>query len=197
MPKVPGLPSPSDVNGTSGVKPASSMLTPTASRTQPPSHPHPHPVPPPVSASSTVVMPPTLTSPHSPDDDEGDITDDEDEFFDAIESGTLPVVIPAALSSPPMTLPTPSAMTSAASSASWYLFGDASSSVHIPAAPYASYLKLRGQLDLGEERPSASLWSVLKHSIGKDLTKISFPVFFNEPTSMLQRMAEDMEFSEC
>lgn len=38
---------------------------------------------------------------------------------------------------------------------------------------------------------------VLKHSIGKDLTKISFPVFFNEPTSMLQRMAEDMEFSEC
>jgi len=22
-------------------------------------------------------------------------------------------------------------------------------------------------------------------------------VFFNEPTSMLQRMAEDMEFSEC
>jgi len=37
----------------------------------------------------------------------------------------------------------------------------------------------------------------LKHSIGKDLTRISFPVFFNEPTSMLQRMAEDMEFSEC
>ncbi|KAF7966171.1 hypothetical protein HWV62_39744, partial [Athelia sp. TMB] len=48
-----------------------------------------------------------------------------------------------------------------------------------------------------DNRPSTSLWSVLKHSIGKDLTKISFPVFFNEPTSMLQRMAEDMEFSEC
>jgi hypothetical protein len=38
---------------------------------------------------------------------------------------------------------------------------------------------------------------VLKGSIGKDLTRISFPVFFNEPTSMLQRMAEDMEFTEC
>lgn len=43
----------------------------------------------------------------------------------------------------------------------------------------------------------ASLWAILKGSIGKDLTKISFPVFFNEPTSMLQRMSEDMEFSDC
>ena len=35
---------------------------------------------------------------------------------------------------------------------------------------------------------SASLWSVLKHSIGKNLTTIGFLVFFNEPMSMLQRM---------
>ncbi|GLB45670.1 putative OSBP family protein [Lyophyllum shimeji] len=56
---------------------------------------------------------------------------------------------------------------------------------------------LRMHLELTAERPNTSLWSVLKHSIGKDLTKISFPVFFNEPTSMLQRMAEDTEFSEC
>ena len=38
---------------------------------------------------------------------------------------------------------------------------------------------------------------MLKNNIGKDLTKISFPVAFNEPTSMLQRMAEDLEFPEC
>ncbi|KAG6859233.1 hypothetical protein C0993_004247, partial [Termitomyces sp. T159_Od127] len=75
------------------------------------------------------------------------------------------------------------------------LFRD--SPLDIPAAPYAGYLNLRSHLNLAEERPSTSLWSVLKHSIGKDLTKISFPVFFNEPTSMLQRMAEDMEFTEC
>jgi Na+-driven multidrug efflux pump len=53
---------------------------------------------------------------------------------------------------------------------------------------YAGYANLRTRLKLSDERPSTSLWSLLKHSIGKDLTKISFPVFFNEPTSMLQRM---------
>ncbi|EME30877.1 oxysterol-binding protein-like protein [Galdieria sulphuraria] len=41
-----------------------------------------------------------------------------------------------------------------------------------------------------------SFWSVLKDSIGKDLSKISMPVTFNEPLSFLQRMAEDIEYSE-
>ena len=41
------------------------------------------------------------------------------------------------------------------------------------------------------------MWSILKSSIGKDLTKITFPVSFNECTSMLQRMAEDMEYDAC
>jgi hypothetical protein len=54
--------------------------------------------------------------------------------------------------------------------------------------PYAGYAHLRTSLNLSADRPTASLWSVLKHSIGKDLTKISSPVFFNELTSMLQRM---------
>ncbi|KAG7449557.1 uncharacterized protein BT62DRAFT_985148 [Guyanagaster necrorhizus] len=104
-------------------------------------------------------------------------TDDEDEFFDAIESNNIPnLVIPEFLASP--THP----------------------EVALPVdltAPYAGYKNFRISLSLKDERPNTSLWSVLKHSIGKDLTKISFPVFFNEPTSMLQRMAEDMEFSEC
>ncbi|KAI9229241.1 MAG: oxysterol-binding protein [Piptocephalis tieghemiana] len=45
--------------------------------------------------------------------------------------------------------------------------------------------------------PQMSIWSVLKNSVGKDLTKLALPVIFNEPTSMLQRMAEDLEYSEC
>ncbi|KAF5380142.1 hypothetical protein D9615_006306 [Tricholomella constricta] len=132
---------------------------------------------------------PTLTTPTLPAvplskfaaetyDDEAIDTDEEDEFFDAIESGTLPnLVIPDSLAFP----------------------GGAAHALPrtLDLAPYAGYANLRQSLDLNEERPSTSLWSVLKHSIGKDLTKISFPVFFNEPTSMLQRMAEDMEFSEC
>ena len=32
--------------------------------------------------------------------------------------------------------------------------------------------------------------------IGKDMTKMTLPVSFNEPTSLLQRVAEDMEYSD-
>ncbi|KAL6936546.1 hypothetical protein ACO0R3_000143 [Hanseniaspora guilliermondii] len=45
-----------------------------------------------------------------------------------------------------------------------------------------------------DERPKISLWSVLKSMIGKDMTKMSLPVTFNEPTSLLQRVVEDMEY---
>lgn len=44
------------------------------------------------------------------------------------------------------------------------------------------------------KRPS--LWSVLKDAVGKDVSRISIPVTFNEPLSFLQRMAEDIEYSE-
>ncbi|KAG6817133.1 hypothetical protein H0H87_012324 [Tephrocybe sp. NHM501043] len=146
-------------------------------------------IPPPIPLSIII----TPTSPEILADEEGG-TDEEDEFFDAIESGTLPgLIVPEALSALPLLtpiLPTPSSITTLP------LFRS-HPELHIPAAPYEAYTKLRGSLDINEERPSTSLWSVLKHSIGKDLTKISFPVFFNEPTSMLQRMAEDMEFTEC
>ncbi|XBW38541.1 hypothetical protein QEN19_004129 [Hanseniaspora menglaensis] len=47
-----------------------------------------------------------------------------------------------------------------------------------------------------DERPKVSLWSVLKSMIGKDMTKMSLPVTFNEPTSFLQRVVEDMEYVE-
>ncbi|KZT44580.1 hypothetical protein SISSUDRAFT_1056912 [Sistotremastrum suecicum HHB10207 ss-3] len=40
-----------------------------------------------------------------------------------------------------------------------------------------------------------SLFSMLKKNVGKDLSAISFPVTFNEPLSLLQRLAEDMEYN--
>ena len=48
------------------------------------------------------------------------------------------------------------------------------------------------------EKPniSFSLWSIMKNCIGKDLSKIPVPVNFSEPTSMLQRLVEDFEYSE-
>ncbi|KAH6904649.1 oxysterol-binding protein [Coprinopsis sp. MPI-PUGE-AT-0042] len=145
----------------------------------------PHSPPPPIpstlfepesSTSSSAISSSSATPPVAQVDHD---TDEEDEFFDAIETGAIPnLVVPEALASPALSqLETPGIL---------------------GMEPYAGYATLREQLSLdADNRPSTSLWSVLKHSIGKDLTKISFPVFFNEPTSMLQRMAEDMEFSEC
>ncbi|XP_036384467.1 oxysterol-binding protein 2-like [Megalops cyprinoides] len=48
------------------------------------------------------------------------------------------------------------------------------------------------------EKPnhSLSLWSVIKTCLGKELCKIPMPVNFNEPLSMLQRLSEDLEYSE-
>ncbi|CAI2185017.1 6291_t:CDS:2 [Funneliformis geosporum] len=61
---------------------------------------------------------------------------------------------------------------------------------------YPDRIRDRLPLDQKSLRPEVSLWNILKNSIGKDLSKITLPVYFNEPTSMLQRMAEDMEYSE-
>ncbi|XP_038149695.1 oxysterol-binding protein 2 [Cyprinodon tularosa] len=43
---------------------------------------------------------------------------------------------------------------------------------------------------------SLNLWSIMKNCIGKDLSRIPMPVNFNEPLSMLQRLTEDLEYSE-
>ena len=43
--------------------------------------------------------------------------------------------------------------------------------------------------------PKVSLWSFLRGVIGKDLSRLPVPVNYNEPLSMLQRMAEDMQYS--
>ena len=40
-----------------------------------------------------------------------------------------------------------------------------------------------------------SLWSILKNCIGKELSKITMPVIFNEPLSFLQRITENGEYA--
>ncbi|SMN22919.1 similar to Saccharomyces cerevisiae YAR042W SWH1 Protein similar to mammalian oxysterol-binding protein [Maudiozyma saulgeensis] len=58
---------------------------------------------------------------------------------------------------------------------------------------YENGPRTRVKLD-SDNRPSVSLWGVLKSMVGKDLTKIALPVSFNEPSSMLQRVSEDYEY---
>lgn len=113
--------------------------------------------------------------------DEDSDEDFEEEFFEAVESGALPLT------------PTTTATTSfdRAEPAKKFL-------ADLDLAPYKGYENLRTRLPIDNDtRPPASLWAILKGSIGKDLTKISFPISWNEPLSFLSRMAEDLEFAEC
>lgn len=111
----------------------------------------------------------------------GDAESDEEdeEFFEAIESGAINITEDLPIS-PERAAPSEEYLQS------------------MDLTPYKGYENLRTKLPIDtDNRPPVSLWAILKSSIGKDLSKISFPVFFNEPTSMLQRMSEDLEFSEC
>ncbi|KAI6690871.1 hypothetical protein NL676_027699 [Syzygium grande] len=58
------------------------------------------------------------------------------------------------------------------------------------------YVKRRKKLpDPVEKEKGVSLWSMIKDNIGKDLTKVCLPVYFNEPLSSLQKCFEDLEYS--
>ncbi|XP_025025580.1 oxysterol-binding protein-related protein 6 isoform X3 [Python bivittatus] len=41
-----------------------------------------------------------------------------------------------------------------------------------------------------------NLWNILRNNIGKDLSKVSMPVELNEPLNTLQRLCEELEYSE-
>ncbi|KAK3032517.1 hypothetical protein RJ639_036432 [Escallonia herrerae] len=57
-------------------------------------------------------------------------------------------------------------------------------------------IKRRKKLpDPVEKEKGVSLWSMIKDNIGKDLTKVCLPVYFNEPLSSLQKCYEDLEYS--
>ncbi|KAJ5807527.1 ATP12 ATPase F1F0-assembly protein [Penicillium robsamsonii] len=60
---------------------------------------------------------------------------------------------------------------------------------------YEDPVRERLKMD-ADDRPKISLWSILKSMIGKDMTKMTLPVSFNEPTSLLQRVAEDLEYTD-
>ncbi|XP_068431075.1 oxysterol-binding protein-related protein 3-like isoform X2 [Clinocottus analis] len=58
--------------------------------------------------------------------------------------------------------------------------------------------KARRRTTLPSPRPtsSVSLWNILKNNIGKDLSKVAMPVQLNEPLNTLQRLCEELEYSE-
>ncbi|GAA6017217.1 hypothetical protein JCM11491_001856 [Sporobolomyces phaffii] len=121
---------------------------------------------------------------HNEDGASSSEEEDDDEFFEAIETGAIPI-------EEEPTDETGGTVERRTEPAKRFIESH-------DLTPYKGYENLRHSLPINNDnRPSVSLWAILKGSIGKDLTKISFPVYFNEPTSMLQRMAEDIEFTEC
>ncbi|KAK6252427.1 hypothetical protein QUC31_014147 [Theobroma cacao] len=58
------------------------------------------------------------------------------------------------------------------------------------------YVKRRENLPEPKEKEKpVGLWSIIKDNIGKDLSGVCLPVYFNEPLSSLQKCFEDLEYS--
>ncbi|GAA6046928.1 hypothetical protein JCM3770_003434 [Rhodotorula araucariae] len=60
----------------------------------------------------------------------------------------------------------------------------------------AKEVQRRSQLPAPVSGDEFSMLSMLRKNVGKDLSTISFPVTMNEPLSALQRLAEELEYSE-
>lgn len=131
--------------------------------------------------------------------------EDDEEFFDAVTAGEVEV----AEEMPSLNLTQPPPVTTAAVPL------PVTSTIHQtpepPRAPqevakmssidglkaafvgYEEPPRTKLKMDV-DDRPKISLWGILKTMIGKDMSKMTLPVTFNEPTSLLQRVAEDMEY---
>ncbi|KAH7670658.1 Oxysterol-binding protein [Dioscorea alata] len=65
--------------------------------------------------------------------------------------------------------------------------------IKIPEYPF---VKRRKKLPEPKEKEKpVGLWSIIKENIGKDLSGVCLPVYFNEPLSSLQKCFEDLEYS--
>ncbi|KAI1620449.1 Oxysterol-binding protein-domain-containing protein [Exophiala viscosa] len=120
---------------------------------------------------------------------------DDEEFFDAIDAGRVDVI------EPPLASPPPVQVSSAHREEEAEPFSDRDERAQkqmqiVPSyAGYEDGIRKKLKMD-ADDRPKISLWGILKSMIGKDMTKMTLPVSFNEPTSLLQRVAEDMEYAD-
>ncbi|XP_050671597.1 oxysterol-binding protein-related protein 6-like [Leptidea sinapis] len=74
--------------------------------------------------------------------------------------------------------------------------GERPSSQLCPLNPPTEWSR-RSRLPSPRPNPGGpSLWNLLYKNIGKDLSQISMPVTINEPLNMLQRLCEELEYSE-
>lgn len=67
-----------------------------------------------------------------------------------------------------------------------------------PPVSSVGTLSRRRRSTLPSPRPcsNVSLWNILRNNIGKDLSKVAMPVQLNEPLNTLQRLCEELEYSQ-
>ena len=117
---------------------------------------------------------------------------DDEEFFDAIDAGEIEVIAPQ-LTSPPMIVSDEKDPLDEAAAANPR--AKKQKAIEPSYQGYEDGVRKKMKLD-ADNRPKISLWGILKSMIGKDMTKMTLPVSFNEPTSLLYRVAEDMEYAD-
>lgn len=111
-------------------------------------------------------------------------SDGSDEFFDAVDAGEVEV----------SKMPLASAPTEEDTGESKVVV-DGVNDISKSFKGYEGGVRTKLKMD-ADDRPKISLWGILKSMIGKDMTKMTLPVSFNEPTSLLYRAGEDLEYTD-
>ncbi|KAL5606688.1 hypothetical protein BROUX41_003084 [Berkeleyomyces rouxiae] len=109
-------------------------------------------------------------------------SEDEEEFYDAVDAGDIELA-----EMPPAE--------EVGESKAIMVVNDDEHNISSSFRGYENGIRTRLKMD-EDNRPKVSLWGILKSMIGKDMTKMTLPVSFNEPTSLLYRCGEDMEYAE-
>ncbi|XP_041952971.1 oxysterol-binding protein 1 isoform X4 [Alosa sapidissima] len=149
------------------------------------------------------VLPPSQSNPDAdgkgPSSGKGDASDedDENEFFDAMEDPQEFITVPADPKYHRRSGSNVSGISSELGMDDQSI--DEQSLASNPDSPQSQELEpVKKRRTRIPDKPnySLNLWSIMKNCIGKELSKIPMPVNFNEPISMLQRLSEDLEYSE-
>ncbi|SMQ48255.1 unnamed protein product [Zymoseptoria tritici ST99CH_3D7] len=149
-----------------------------------------------VPAATSIQRRPTiaeLTNNEVSDDD----SEVEEEFFDAIDAGEVEVLetMPSPSLQPRQPEHTLDAKLDGAAEPAESDRDQRAKEISKSYKGYEDGFRKRLKLD-ADNRPKVGLWGILKSMIGKDMTKMTLPVSFNEPTSLLYRVVEDMEYAD-
>jgi len=134
-------------------------------------------------------------------------SEDDEEFFDAVDAGEVEVIAEM-----PLAAPNPAAPAKGGDEPKGDLREPVKAQIATSFKGYEDSVRKRLTLE-ADDRPKISLWvspsaqnhtcrsltccqSILKSMIGQDMSRMTLPVSFNEPTSLLNRVAEDMEYTD-